>query len=35
VGFHFDAASVETDERMGDRPCEHLVDASGEGVTCL
>ena len=35
VRLDLDAPGVKTDERMGDRPCEHLADASGEGVTCL
>ena len=35
VCFDLDAPRVETDQRMGDRPCEHVADASGEAVTCL
>src|SRR5207302_4763657 len=34
VRLDLDAPCVETDERMGDRPCEHAADASGEVVTC-
>src|SRR5204863_3696792 len=30
-----DPPGVETDERMGDRPCEHSADASGEALTNL
>ena len=35
VRLDLHAPGVETDQRMSDRPCEHVADASGEAVTCL